>query len=126
MSSLDYLYSLHKVFSPNYQTNENPFILPQTVAYALIDFDDTWVKGEMEKNKSNFYFVSRKLQQFILHGPWFLKESVDNGYTPLGYNFDWWSCKGCQRKRGTGHDSNCRIHKIEKLLKELDALEEEG
>ncbi|MBF0503474.1 MAG: DUF2079 domain-containing protein [Candidatus Omnitrophica bacterium] len=61
------LYSFHKIYDPAYQSETYSYSLPQNVNYALIDFNDPWLLGNLDEHKQ---FVSMKIRNFLAQGPW--------------------------------------------------------
>lgn len=70
LSQRPYLYSFHKMYDPGYQNEKHPYKLPQNVHYALIDFNDDWLLGRLEKHKQTTILNIRK---FVAQGGWKIK-----------------------------------------------------
>ncbi len=77
LSSRQSLYSFHKIYDPFYQDPEKikyselntqkSFALPEDVRFALIDFDDPWLKGSMETNAAQ---ITSRIRDFLLYNDW--------------------------------------------------------
>ncbi len=76
------LYSFHKVYDDYYQDPNvmkfselyvgHPFVIPKDVSYALIDFNDHWLKKELDSNAAH---VVPRIQRFLKENNWVVQKS---------------------------------------------------
>jgi hypothetical protein len=65
------LYALYNVWTNiDFFTGQHPFIVPSTVHYALIDYDDPWIIEAPHYNEAVF-----KTKRFLALGGWKLKHA---------------------------------------------------
>jgi uncharacterized membrane protein len=73
----EHVYSFHKIYDEFYQNpqkmekselnTQKRFILPDQVHYALIDFNDFWLKKDL---KENYQSTDRRIQNFLTKEQW--------------------------------------------------------
>jgi len=71
------LYSLHKIYVSAYQTGKRPFVLPDEVDYALVDFNDVWLDFETSVDKQQARDISRRLRKWLDQG-WGVKDQMED------------------------------------------------
>ena len=68
LSHRKHLYAFYNVWKDiNYFTGQSPFILPHQVQYALINFHDPWLQGDLRFNNE---FTRERLKKFFTSGHW--------------------------------------------------------
>jgi uncharacterized membrane protein len=68
------LYSFHKIYFEGFQNSPAPYVLPEHVQYALIDFEETWIT---ERSDSAPHKMAGTLRQFLNRG-WSVIYAIDN------------------------------------------------
>ncbi len=74
LSSRRELYSFHKTFFHLYQNENNHFVTPDRVSYALINFDNPWLSYEFYANPQE---TAAKLRQNFFNREWKVKQAVE-------------------------------------------------
>jgi len=77
LSLREHLYAFHKIYDESYQNLQKMelselntgklFVLPGQVHYALIDFNDIWLRQDL---KFRPQVTSERIQSFLQHGHW--------------------------------------------------------
>ncbi len=67
LSQRSFVYAFHKMYDPEYQNERWSYQLPESVHYALIDFNDSWLKSAL---KINVLHTKVCLQRFFKSGHW--------------------------------------------------------
>jgi len=77
LSLREHVYTFHKVYDDSYQNPEaiksselntgGPFVLPDQVRYALIDFKDAWIIVDLQKDRR---VTSERIQAFLRKSNW--------------------------------------------------------
>jgi len=77
LSTRKHLYSFHTIYDEYYQNERKlslntlytaeHFVLPPHVTYALIDFDDYWLKSRLSKYPNK---ITSRIEQFFINDSW--------------------------------------------------------
>lgn len=59
------LYAFYKIYDPHYQRKDWSYRLPKNVEYALIDFNDPWLKADLQ---NNFGLINTRVRNFLSSG----------------------------------------------------------
>lgn len=75
LSSRKDLYAFYKIHRGAYQDGANPFVVPEKVSYALIDFKDGWLLND-------FYgapeITAARIQKFFFSGAWSVEKAAED------------------------------------------------
>lgn len=74
LSSRRELYSFHKTFFYLYQDKKNPFITPDHVSYAMIDFDEPWLNYGFYVSPQE---TAEKIRKSFFNREWKVKQAVE-------------------------------------------------
>lgn len=76
LSQRKYVYALYNVWeNANYFTGQSPFLLPERVEHAVVDFSDAWMEGALRRDPSG---VSSRLGEVFLKKDWRVQEVVED------------------------------------------------
>ncbi len=69
------LYAFYKVYDDRFQNSAKPFMVPEKVSYALIDFKDGWLLNDFYDEPE---ITAARIQKFFFSGAWSVEKAAED------------------------------------------------